>query len=178
MRLKYLLPLGIFVVLVIFLAVGLKLDPREVPSPLIGKPAPDFTLPRLHQAANSLGTADLKGQVWILNVWASWCVACRAEHPVLNDLAKRIEVPLIGLNYKDQQADALAWLQRFGDPYTASVVDREGRIGIDWGVYGVPETFVMDKQGRVRYKHIGPVKPDDVTQKILPLLRQLEQEPA
>ena len=171
---KYLLPLAVFIVVVGFLGFGLKLNPREVPSPLIGKAAPPFTLPVLHTPAKRISTADMKGQVWMLNVWASWCVTCREEHPVLVDLAKRKVVPIYGLNYKDNSDDAKAWLKRFGDPYVLSLVDAKGKIGIDYGVYGVPETYVIDREGVIRYKKIGPVTPDTIREKILPLLEQLK----
>ncbi len=175
---RYLLPLGLFVGLVVLLGVGLKLDPREVPSPLIDKPAPAFSLPRLHQPAQTVGPADFKGRVWLLNVWASWCVSCRAEHPVLNQLARTGAVPLLGLNYKDQREDALQWLRERGDPYTVNAFDADGRVGIDWGVYGVPETFLIDKRGMIRYKHTGPLTPKVVQDEILPLVRKLNGEPA
>ena len=170
---RYLLPLGIFAVLVVFLAIGLGLNPREVPSPLIDKPAPAFTLPQLHQTQSSFSPADMKGKVWLLNVWASWCVACREEHPVLVDLSKSGVVPIVGLNYKDERDDGLKWLTSFGDPYRLSAFDREGRTGIDYGVYGVPETFVIDKNGFIRYKRIGVLTPELVRDKILPLVREL-----
>ena len=137
---RFLLPLGIFIVLVAFLAIGLNLNPREVPSPLIGKPAPAFVLPQLHQPEARFAPKDLQGKVWLLNVWASWCVSCRQEHPILVELAKRNIVPIYGLNYKDPREDALRWLKQFGDPYVLSIADVEGRVGIDYGVYGVPET--------------------------------------
>jgi cytochrome c biogenesis protein CcmG, thiol:disulfide interchange protein DsbE len=172
-RWQYLAPLALFAVLLGFLAVGLNLNPREVPSPLIGKPAPAFELTRLDDPALKITHADLKGQVWILNVWASWCVACRQEHPLLVDFAKRSTVPLYGLNYKDKRSDGLAWLARFGNPYTASLFDIDGRVGIDFGVYGVPETFVIDKQGVIRFKQIGPVTPEVLRDQIEPLLKQL-----
>ena len=172
---RYLIPLGVFAVLVVFLGIGLGLNPREVPSPLIGKPAPAFKLAQLHDSAKPLGKEDLLGQVWLLNVWASWCVSCREEHPVLIEFAKRNVVPVYGLNYKDQRDDALAWLKQFGDPYKASIADRDGRVGIDYGVYGVPETFVIDKAGVIRYKQIGPLTPEALKNKILPLVQQLKQ---
>ena len=172
---RYLIPLGVFLVLVAFLAAGLKLNPREVPSPLIGKPAPVFRLAQLHEQEKLLGREDLLGQVWLLNVWASWCVSCREEHPVLLELAKRNVVPIYGLNYKDKRDEALAWLKQFGDPYASSIVDGDGRVGIDYGVYGVPETFVIDKAGVIRYKQIGPVTPQALKDKILPLVRELQQ---
>ena len=172
---RYLLPLGIFVALVVLLGVGLSLNPREVPSPLIGKPAPAFQLPQLHQPERTFAPAELKGKVWILNVWASWCAACRDEHPVLTDLARSGLAPVFGLNYKDQRDEALAWLKRYGDPYQASVFDADGRVGIDYGVYGVPETYVIDKLGVIRYKRIGPVTPEIVQKKIAPLVAELNR---
>jgi len=172
---KYLLPLGVFGLLVVLLGVGLSLNPREVPSPLIGKPAPDFQLPQLHQPQKSFAPAELRGKVWILNVWASWCAACRDEHPVLTDLARSGIAPVYGLNYKDRRDDAIEWLKRFGDPYVVSLVDTDGRVGIDYGVYGVPETYVIDKQGVIRYKRIGPVTVEIVKQKIEPLIAELNR---
>ena len=173
---RYLLPLAAFIIMVVFLSVGLKLDPREVPSPLIGKPAPEFKLPKLHATNEFIQPADYKGKVWVLNVWASWCVSCRAEHPVLNALAKNEDIILIGLNYKDERNDALLWLKQRGNPYSSSAFDLDGRTGINWGVYGVPETFVIDKKGLVRYKHTGPVDITSIQQTILPLVRKLETE--
>jgi len=170
---RYLLPLGIFVVIAAFLAIGLRLDPREVPSPLINKPAPAFTLPQLHQPARQFSREDMKGKVWLLNVWASWCVACREEHPVLVELSKTNVVPIVGLNYKDERPDGLRWLGQFGDPYQLSVFDHEGRVGIDYGVYGVPETFLIDKAGIIRYKRIGVVTPEILRDKILPMIKEL-----
>ena len=171
---KFLLPLAVLVVVVGFLGVGLKLTPREVPSPLIGKAAPPFTLPVLHAPGKTVSNTELKGQVWLLNVWASWCVTCREEHPVLVELARQKVVPIYGLNYKDKSDDAKAWLKQFGDPYVMSLVDEKGQIGIDYGVYGVPETYVIDRDGVIRYKKIGPVTPDTVREKILPLVKQLK----
>jgi cytochrome c biogenesis protein CcmG/thiol:disulfide interchange protein DsbE len=170
---RFLWPLGLFLALAVVLMVGLKLDPREVPSPLIGKPAPTFVASTLDKPEATIKRDDLLGKVWLLNVWASWCSACREEHPVLVEFAKRGLVPVYGLNYKDQRADGLGWLQKFGNPYTDSVFDPDGRIGIDYGVYGVPETFVIDRAGVIRYKHIGPVTPEVLRERIEPLLRQL-----
>jgi cytochrome c biogenesis protein CcmG, thiol:disulfide interchange protein DsbE len=167
-------PLLAFALLAIVLTIGLRLNPREVPSPFIGKPAPPFSLPRLHQPAERLAAVDLKGQVWLLNVWASWCVACRAEHPLLVDLSRQQQVPIYGLNYKDDPRNALEWLRQLGDPYTASLLDADGRVGIDYGVYGVPETFVIDKTGVVRFKHIGPVTNEVWLRDLQPLIRQLQ----
>ena len=173
-RLWFLIPLGAFLALAVVLSVGLRLDPREVPSPLIGKPAPAFALPRLDDATRTIGLQDLRGRPFVLNVWASWCVACRVEHPLLVEYAKTRRVPLYGLNYKDKRADATAWLTRFGNPYDASLVDADGRVGIDFGVYGVPETFVVDADGKIRLKHIGPLTKDVLTKRIEPLLKKLD----
>ena len=172
--LRFLAPLVVFLVVGAFLAVGLKLDPREVPSPLIDKRAPQFELPRLLQMEGIVGTSDLRGEVWLLNVWASWCVACRVEHPLFNDLAGKKIVRIVGLNYKDASADAQRWLREFGNPYDVIGVDREGAVGIDWGVYGVPETFVIDREGIIRYKHIGPVDQKVLSEVILPLVSDLK----
>lgn len=173
---KFLIPLGIFLVLLIFLFVGLGLNPREIPSPLIDKPAPQFKLTQLHDPSKMLTTADMQGKVWLLNVWASWCVSCREEHPILVALGKSDIVPIIGLNYKDESAAGLKWLAQNGDPYSLSIVDRDGRVGIDYGVYGVPETFVIDKHGTIRYKQIGPITTAALEQKILPLVRELQKQ--
>lgn len=171
---RYLFPLGIFIVIVTFLAIGLKLDPKHIPSPFIGKPAPEFTLPMLHEPDKQLSVNDLKGKVWLLNVWASWCVSCRAEHEVVKRLVAKNIVPVYGLNYKDERTDAIEWLNRYGDPYVASLADREGDVGIDWGVYGVPETFVIDKDGIVRFKQVGPVTDEVIQETILPLIKELQ----
>ena len=171
---KRFLPLGIFLVLAVFLAAGLGLNPREVPSPLIDKAAPAFRLPQLQDPGKTLGTQDLKGKVWILNVWASWCVACLEEHPILVEFSKQNVLPIYGLNYKDRREDALKWLGKHGNPYTLSMEDNDGRVGIDYGVYGVPETYVIDRNGIIRYKRIGPVTVQILQQKILPLVRQLQ----
>ena len=160
----------------IFLAIGLNLKPNEIPSPLLDKPAPVFVAPKLQAPTEKLATADLKGQVWLFNVWASWCVSCREEHPVLNEFAKQKAVTIIGLNYKDDPAAAKNWLGTLGNPYNVSIMDQDGRIGLDWGVYGVPETFVIDKKGVVRYKHTGPVMPDDLQNVFLPLIAKLQAE--
>jgi len=173
--LRWTIPLAIFSILVAFLAIGLYRNPQEIPSPLIGKPAPAFKLAKLHAPGESLGTDDLKGQVWLLNVWASWCVSCRVEHPLLVQLAGARIVPVYGLDYKDMPEDGAAWLARNGHPYTTSLVDRDGRVGIDFGVYGVPETFVIDKAGIVRYKQIGPLTSEALEKKILPLVRELQR---
>ena len=154
---RFLLPLGLFIVLVAFLAIGLTLDPREVPSPLIGKPAPNFALPLLAEPAAKFSPADMKGKVWMLNVWASWCVPCREEHPVLVEYSKTGNVPLYGLSYKDQTDAAQRWLKQLGNPYQAVAFDTDGRTAIDWGVYGAPETYLVDGQGRIIYKFISPI---------------------
>lgn len=167
-------PFVLFVVLAGFLYVGLHLDPREIPSPLVGKPAPKFTLAQLQEPSKQFSTEQMKGQVWLLNVWASWCVSCKEEHPVLMALADRKLVPIYGLDYKDKREDGMAWLNNGGNPYALSMSDNEGRIGIDYGVYGVPETYVIDKQGTIRFKQIGPVTPDNLREKILPLVAELQ----
>jgi cytochrome c biogenesis protein CcmG/thiol:disulfide interchange protein DsbE len=170
---RLLIPLAVFAVIVAFLGVGLTLNPREVPSPLINKPAPPFALPQLHEPQKNFTHKDMLGKVWMLNVWASWCVSCREEHHTLMDLARTGAVPILGLNYKDERTEGLAWLTRFGNPYLLSAYDRDGRIGIDYGVYGVPETYLIDKAGVIRYKRIGVVTPEIVRDKILPLVKEL-----
>lgn len=175
---RFLIPLLLFLVVVAFLAVGLKLDPREVPSPFIGKPAPAFNLPQLTDPAKTFSQTDFKGQVSLFNVWASWCVSCRQEHPLLIKLAKEKILPIYGLNYKDEREAGMAWLNRLGNPYDASAFDADGKVGIEWGVYGVPETFVIDKQGVIRYKHTGPITESAWTETLLPLILKLQQEGA
>jgi cytochrome c biogenesis protein CcmG/thiol:disulfide interchange protein DsbE len=172
---RFLIPLGIFAALLGFLYVGLSLNPREVPSPLVGKPAPAFRLAQLAAPDKQFARDDMLGQVWLLNVWASWCAPCRDELPVLVGLARTKTVPLVGFNYKDKPEPAKALLKAFGDPYALSVSDPDGRVGIDYGVYGVPETFVIDKGGIIRLKHIGPVTQEVLARKILPLVRELQQ---
>ncbi len=175
--LKYLLPLGLFAALLILLGVGLTLNPREVPSPLVGRPAPTFTLPRLDDPETPFDSAErLRGRVSLFNVWASWCVACRQEHPFLMQLARQ-GVTIYGLDYKDTREAGLQWLERLGNPYRAVAFDAAGKVAIDWGVYGVPETFVIDKQGVIRYKHIGPITPKDWEEKLGPLVAYLEKQP-
>jgi cytochrome c biogenesis protein CcmG/thiol:disulfide interchange protein DsbE len=191
---KFLWPLVGFVALVILLAVGLNLNPRDVPSPLVGKPAAAFSLPVLG-ADRNFGPEDMKGKVWLLNVWASWCVSCRQEHPILVDLGKKGIVPVIGLNYKEVRGDgetdmsktdaetearlarerAARWLKQHGNPYLLSAIDLDGRVGIDYGVYGVPETYIIDKAGIIRMKHTGPVTPESLSTKILPLVAELNK---
>jgi cytochrome c biogenesis protein CcmG/thiol:disulfide interchange protein DsbE len=172
---RFLIPLGIFIVLVIFLGIGLKLNPREVPSPLIGKPAPDFKLALLSDPSRQMSPADLRGKVWLFNVWASWCASCRQEHDLLLDLARKGIVPIYGMDYKDQPGDARAVLARFGNPYVETVMDPDGRSGINYGVYGVPETYLIDKGGIIRYKHTGPLTGEILERKILPLVKELQQ---
>lgn len=172
---RFALPLAIFIGLVFFLWKGLSLNPREIPSPLVDKPVPQFSLPQLHAPDQKLSSADLKGQVWLLNVWGSWCVSCRVEHPLLVQLEKSGLVPIYGLNWKDRREDAVAWLNKFGDPYKASLADVDGRVAIDFGVYGAPETFVIDKQGIIRLKHIGPLSPEAIRDTILPLIEKLKK---
>jgi cytochrome c biogenesis protein CcmG/thiol:disulfide interchange protein DsbE len=162
-------------VLVGLLAVGLRLDPREVPSPLIGKPAPAFELPLLQQPDKSFSQKDMLGTVWVMNVWASWCPPCLVEHPVVSELAHSGIAPVVGLNYKDVREDALPWLKRNGDPFKVTVFDAAGRIAIDYGVYGVPETYVIDRNGIIRYKHIGPLTPQITQKKLRPLIEELSK---
>ena len=171
--LKFIIPLAIFAGLAGFLYRGLYLDPREVPSPLIDKPAPPFALTQLDAPAQTIRRDDLLGKVWMLNVWASWCDACRDEHPYLVEFAKTKAVPIYGLDYKDQRGPAQQWLAQRGNPYDASLFDADGRVGIDFGVYGVPETFVIDKQGVIRFKQIGALTPEVLQDKVMPLLRKL-----
>ena len=186
---------GAVAALVALLAVGLNLNPRDVPSPLVGKPAPAFTLPQLAEPDKTLSPKDMQGKVWLFNVWASWCVSCRQEHPVLVEFSKKADIPLIGLNYKEVRGDggfdmgkmppeeerklafqrANAWLSQHGDPYKLTVMDLDGRVGIDYGVYGVPETYVIDKAGVIRMKHTGPVTPEILAKKIMPLLAELNK---
>ena len=173
-----LLPLVVFLALAGFLAKGLTLDPSELPSPLIDKPAPVFSSARLPATEGNFDSATMQGEVWILNVWASWCLPCVQEHPVLKELVAQRDVSLVGLNYKDNPDDALAWLSKLGDPFTHLLGDQAGDVGIDWGVYGVPETFVIDRAGKVRYKHVGPLAPEDLEKTLLPIIDQLTGESA
>ena len=176
MRLRFILPLMAFLVMVIFLGIGLKLDPHDVPSPLINKPAPVFTLPQLHEPQKTFSPADMKGKVWLLNVWASWCVSCRQEHVYLTEFARDSSMNLMGLNYKDEPAAAMQWLERLGNPYKISISDIDGMAGLDWGVYGVPETFIIDKKGIVRHKQTGPVDPTILQTISMPLIEQINRE--
>ncbi|MEI7531778.1 MAG: DsbE family thiol:disulfide interchange protein [Betaproteobacteria bacterium] len=167
---RKLIPLIIFLVLLIFLGIGLRLNPRDIPSPLIGKEVPQFTNPILSHSSQQFSPDSLKGKIWILNVWASWCTSCREEHPLLISFSKEKLVPIIGLNYKDKDDAAKDWLKSIGDPYDLSVIDANGKVGIDFGVYGVPETFVIDAKGRIIYKHTGPLTEDALSKHIRPLL--------
>ena len=170
---KFLIPIGLFALLGLLLAYGLKLDPRRIPSPLVDKPLPAFSLPTLDNPKRTLANSDFAGKVVLINVWASWCVACKQEHPVLLSLARDKQVPIIGLNYKDRHEDAVQMLKAEGSPYDEILVDADGRAGIDWGVYGVPESFVVDKQGIIRYKQIGPITPEAWDKTLLPLIQKL-----
>jgi len=174
-RLAGYIPLLGFLVLVVFFAIGLTLNPRDIPSPLIGKPVPEFSLPPVKGRALGLSSADLRGQVSLVNVFASWCVACREEHPVLMGLRKEGLVPIHGINYKDKPDDAQAWLNELGDPYTRTGADISGRVGIDWGVYGVPETYVIGRDGRIAHKHIGAITPKVLRETIMPIVSKLQK---
>lgn len=169
-----LIPLAVFIVVAAFLAVGLGLNPREVPSPFIGKPAPAFVAPQMLRPELTFSPKDMLGRVWLLNFWASWCPPCREEHPLLVELARSQGVAIVGVNYKDDPARATAWLKQLGDPYVAMVADRDGRIGIDFGVYGMPETFLIDRTGVIRYKRVGAITRERLDTEILPLLRKLQ----
>jgi len=171
----FFLPIAVFGVLVWFFYKGLFLNPRDIPSALINKPAPAFSLAQLHSSALKFSPAEMKGQVWLLNVWGSWCVSCRYEHPFLNELAKQQVVPVVGLNWKDDPATAKNWLNKYGDPYRLSVSDLDGRVAIDWGVYGAPETFVIDKSGTIRYKHTGAIDANVLNDILLPIIRDLNK---
>lgn len=177
MKKQFMTPLIIFGLLVVLLVVGLIKAKyiRDVPSPLIGKPVPEFSLPTVEDQQQMFNSAELKDKVYLVNIWASWCVSCRAEHEILNHAAKQ-GVKIYGINYKDELNDARRWLQMRGNPYIKSGHDLNGRVGIDWGVYGVPETFVIDKKGTIRYKHTGPVYKNDLDNKIIPLIKELEAE--
>lgn len=172
--LKYLLPLALFFVLIGFFAVGLKLDPREVPSPLIDKPAPAFKLPVLNEAGKTFSPEEMRGQVWLLNVWASWCGACREEHPLLKEMSRSGVLPIVGLDYKDTDAEGSGVLSQAGNPYKLVATDADGHVGVDYGIYGVPETYVIDKAGVIRYKQIGPMTEEALRDKIIPLVKGLQ----
>ena len=171
---RFLLPFAVFIAIGLALMAGLRRDPRELPSALVGKPAPAFELPVLEADGRTVRASDLRGKVWMLNVWASWCGPCQLEHPLIMDLARQTRVPVVGLNYKDKPEAARAWLQRLGNPYSAALVDPDGRTGIDFGVYGVPETFVIDGEGIVRFRQAGPLTAEALEKRVLPLMRQLE----
>lgn len=173
---RFILPLVIFLVLSVFLYLGLGRDTREVPSPLVGKPAPAFVLPQLQESDRQFSPVEMQGQVWLLNVWASWCGACKDEHPLLMDLSARNIVPIVGLDYKDKRQDGLATLSNAGNPYTLVIADADGKVGFDYGVYGVPETYVIDKKGIIKYKLIGPLTPQNLREKILPLVTELQKQ--
>lgn len=173
---RFLLPLGLFVVLIGFLAVGLNRDPREVPSPLVGKPAPAFEVPQLGDPSKTFSPKDMLGKVWLLNVWASWCPSCRDEHAlIVHQVRNGSFPPVVGLNWKDQRPDALRWLGQFGDPYQVVAYDPDNHVGIDYGVYGAPETYLIDKAGVIRYKHIGAITPEVIETKLLTKIKELEQ---
>lgn len=175
-RLRFLVPLAVFLAIAVLLAVGLTLDSERVPSPLVGKPMPAFALPAVDSPERTVRPADFRGSPWLLNVWATWCVSCRAEHEVLMEAARRHDAIIVGLGYKDEREAAIEWLRERGNPYVVSAHDPDGRTGIDLGVYGVPETYVVDAGGVIRYKHIGPVSWRDLRERILPLLDELETE--
>lgn len=170
------LPLAVFVALALVLGWGLTRNADDIPSALIGKPLPEFNLSPVKGRTLGLSSADLRGQVSLLNVFASWCVPCRQEHPLFMQIAQEGKVPLYGLNYKDQAQDVEKWLNTLGDPYTRTGADLDGRVAIDWGVYGVPETFVIGADGRIAYKHIGPVTRETLDKTILPLVERLQSE--
>ncbi len=172
---KTLIPLVVFVVLLVFLAIGLTRDPHEIPSPLIGKPAPDFVAPVLNGGGTTFSNKDMLGKVWLLNAWASWCAACRDEHPILVEYAKTKTITVVGLDYKDKDSDGIRWLARYGNPYDIAITDKDARIGIDFGIYGVPESFLIDKAGVIRYKQIGPITEEAMKNKILPLIKELQK---
>jgi len=171
---RFILPFVVFLIMAAFMYVGLGLNPREVPSPLVGKAAPAFTLPQLHEPSKQFSPQDMKGKVWLFNVWASWCTACENEHPVFLELSRQNLVPIYGMDYKDKREDGEAWLRKHGNPYALVVSDAEGRVGIDYGVYGVPETYVIDKQGVIQHKQIGAVTPKILSEKIIPLVKELQ----
>lgn len=176
MKWQFYVPLALFAVLTGFLARGLVLDPSEIPSPLIDKPAPEFTTNQLLDDRVMFNSADMAGQVWLLNIWASWCTSCIQEHPLFVELGQQNLLPIVGLNYKDKAHEAKAWLQQHGNPYTIVAADLPGKIGIDWGVYGVPETFLIDSKGIIRYKHIGPVDEQALRDTLMPLIKELLDE--
>ena len=167
------IPLAAFALLALFLGRGLDLEPSKLPSPLIGKPAPPFLLARVQDETRHFSPEQMRGKVWLLNVWASWCGPCRTEHPLLLEFARRGSVPMVGLNYTDKREDSRKWLADFGDPYVATAFDGDGKVGMDYGVYGVPETYLVDKRGVIRYKHVGPLTRKVIDDTLLPLIREL-----
>jgi cytochrome c biogenesis protein CcmG/thiol:disulfide interchange protein DsbE len=174
---RYAIPLILFLIIAAFLATRLRggYDPHIIPSALIDKPAPDFQLPELHEPARTFSPKQLRGKVWLLNVWGSWCVACREEHPFLMQLSRSGVVPIYGLDWRDQREDALATLGELGDPYVLTASDADSRAAIDYGVTGAPETYVIDKNGVIRYKEVGQLTPEIMETKIMPLVKQLDQ---
>jgi len=172
----YLLPLLVFLAMSVYFAIGLSKDPSELPSALINKPVPEFDLPPLMEDIPGLATADFGGEVVIVNVFASWCVPCRIEHPMISRMANEGIVPVYGLNWKDEKTDAKAWLKELGNPYSRIGWDLSGRVGIDWGVYGVPETYIIGKQGHIRYKHVGPILRDTLNETLIPIIQELQAE--
>jgi cytochrome c biogenesis protein CcmG/thiol:disulfide interchange protein DsbE len=170
-----LLPLVLFIALVGFLLIGLHRDPHEVPSPLINKPAPDFKLTQLREPNKAFSPQEMRGKVWVLNFWGTWCVACREEHPLLLEYSKTGAVPIFGVDYKDERAAAMRMLDEEGDPYALTVFDPDGRVSIDYGVYGAPESYLIDRNGVIRFKQIGPITQDVWQKEILPRAKQLNQ---
>ena len=172
--LRFGLPLIAFAVLAWFFMVGLQLDPSHIPSPLIGKPVPTFALPNLEDPSATVASSDFAGQMALINVWATWCVGCRVEHEMILTIARSGQIPIYGLNWRDNRPDAQRWLEEFGDPYVATAFDADGRVGIDFGVYGAPETFLIDAQGKVLYKHLSPMTPEIWEERFVPLIKQAE----
>jgi cytochrome c biogenesis protein CcmG/thiol:disulfide interchange protein DsbE len=175
-RWVYLMPLGLFVVLMGFFFYGLGLNPKLIPSPLIGQPTPEFALPKLSNSDELFKHADLKGEVSLLNIWATWCTSCRQEHPVLMKIAQSKQVPIYGLYYKDAPELGKKWLTEHGNPYIENAVDEDGKVGIEWGAYGTPETFIIDQQGIIRHKHIGPISWRKWETELLPLINALRNK--
>jgi len=174
MKSNHIIPLLAFLGLSLLLGIGLFMNPRELPSALIDKPAPDFELALLGDEQARFSPSHYAGQRWILNVWASWCPSCRHEHPLFNEIAKRTNIPLVGLNYKDQPQDAIEWLAVRGNPYDKVPSDLNGDVGVDWGVYGAPETFVIDERGHILYRHAGPINPTILQAEIAPFFPELQ----
>ncbi|MCG7965647.1 MAG: DsbE family thiol:disulfide interchange protein [Candidatus Thiodiazotropha taylori] len=172
--LRYSVPLIVFGIIAAFLYKGLGMNPREIPSPLIGKSIPEFSLPSVESAQTMINDQNLKGKIYLLNVWATWCVSCRAEHDTLVHLARSGKVEIVGLNWKDERVKAQAWLQQLGDPYTVNIFDQKGRTAIDLGVYGAPETFLVDDDGIIHYKHAGPLTLGVFNETLLPMINDLK----